>query len=166
MENTYTYIARSEANPARVATFTLHNGSLSVGFGPAGEQVERIAQIGQEVSADKTLKPMIKPATVRLMQYAGQEFDIADVDAQASDESLLVRLWTRTGGLRVAPITFSWQAVDNPDAADAFVAEIDRRKKAAARPGWFTGLLDYWITWIIGGVLLAWLVKNQLRRDS
>jgi hypothetical protein len=166
MENTYTYVARSELNPAHVATFTLYNGTLSVGTGPTLENVERITQRDDESGSGAALTPMIKPAAVRLMRSAGQRFDIADVDAYSADGGLLVRLWTRAAGLRVAPITFKWDAVDNREAAGSFVAEVDRRKQSSSRPGWFTGLLDYWITWIIGGALLAWLIKNQLRDDS
>jgi hypothetical protein len=166
MEDTYTYIARSESNPAHVATFTLYDSTLSVGTGPALENVQRIAQSGEQGGSSLALKPILKPAAIRLMRSAGQRFDIADVDAHTTDGSLLVRIWTRVAGLRLAPITFKWEAVDNREAADSFVVEVERRKQESSNPGWFTGLLDYWITWIIGGVLLVWLIRNQLRDDS
>ncbi|MBN1122315.1 MAG: hypothetical protein JXJ17_14655 [Anaerolineae bacterium] len=166
MEDTYTFTARSEIDPAHVATFTLHNRTLSVGIGPALEHIERFVEAGED-DADASISPILKPATVRVMQYAGQEFDINDVEVQTSedDNDLSVRLWTRAGGLRLAPVIFKWEAVDNPKAASAFADEIDRRKKSTPHPGRFAGLPDYWATWLIGGLLLILLIGSQ-RRDK
>ena len=167
MENTYTYTARSAAHPEKVVTFTLYDHSMSVELGVPLEHIERAvvsesdeteieteAGIEHEAFSHAWLKPM----AVSLMQRSTRPFNVADIDAKAEDEGLRVTAWVRTGGLRFAPITFSWERVDNPKGAGAFVEELRKRKGTAAYPGRFPGLMDYWVSWFSMGLLLLALL--------
>lgn len=179
MENTYTYTARSATDPSRMATFTLYDNTLAVDVGPA------LAQAGQALETaitgadtaeelEELIEPLkevwLKPPAAWLMQRTMRPFSIADIDASAEDDQLLVRAWARAGGRRVAPITFSWDAVDNPDASHAFVDEVSRRKDAAQHPGRYTGPLDYWVTWLGAAFLVSvaflWLFRQSRQEEA
>lgn len=154
MENTYTYTARSANNPQQVVTFTLHGRSVIVDIGVPLEHVERTIDEGQESAPQAWLKPAI----VSAMERGTRPFNVADVSARVTDGGLCFAAWVRTGGLRLAPITFIMSKVDNLDAAEAFAEEVRRRKELVDRPGRFPGLMDYWASWVFGGVLMVGLV--------
>jgi hypothetical protein len=160
MENTYTYTARSAEDPKRVVTFTLHNHSMSVGITTSLEQVERAldsedGEIGSEDAPQPY--PWLKPAAVSLLQGRMQPFRIADIDASLEDERFQTTAWTRAAGLRLAPIRFTVDPVDNPQAAQAFVQELDKRKREASDLSRFPGPLDYWASWFGASLLVATL---------
>jgi hypothetical protein len=167
MENTYTYTARSAAYPEKVVTFTLYDHSMSVELGVPLEHIERaVVSEGDEteIEAEAGIEhealshAWLKPTAVSLLQRGTRPFSVADVDARTDNDGLRVTAWARTKGLRLAPVTFSWDEVDNPEGAEAFARELKRRKGAAAYPGRFPGLLDYWASWFSMGLLLLVLL--------
>jgi len=171
MPGTYTYTARSAENPAHTATFTLHEGRMSVDMGAGMEDLERIAHEAQEqqgtlqkAKAVISELPRLHPAMVRMAQSS---YDVHDVSANASGDGLSVTAWTSIGGLKAVPMMLNWSHVDNPDAARAFVEELEQFKRETPDSG-LPGPLDYWGTWILGlmfGVALGWWLLSR-RGDS
>jgi len=186
MENTYTYTARSADNPEKVVTFTFYDRHLMVDVGAPIEHVERALQVQQVEEADVDrasadidrvsaeeyhVQPWLKPMAISVIQRGTHPFNAADVYAGIDNGGLSVTAWVRAGGLRLAPVVFNVEHVDNPDAAEAFVEELERRKASVDRPGSFPGVLDYWVSWLIGGfsvaaVLAAWLLKKYREADT
>ncbi|MFQ5341761.1 MAG: hypothetical protein ACE5F6_09480 [Anaerolineae bacterium] len=162
MKDTYTYTARSADDPDEVATFTLHDHSLSVELGGALlAQVERLFQ-PDDAEGEKPLPPWLKPALSALIPRLLRPFSVADVTVSVKEDGLWIRAWVRAGGLRLAPMTVEWSKVDNPDAAQAFVKELNKRKVSAAHPGRFPGPLDYWGIWVLMGFLVLILPLRWL----
>ncbi len=173
MEDTYTYVARSAHDPTKVATFTAYDGVLTVDVGAPLEQLQRTFQaVGddkletQDSKSIKAATPWLTPVAVRLVEQGIHPFNVADMDASTDGNDLNVKLWVRTGGLRLVPVTLAWDEVDNPDATQAFVKELDRRKKAAAHPGRFRGVMDYWVSWMAAGFVLIFWLFRQFRREN
>ncbi len=173
MENTFTFTARSALASERVVTFTLYDQHMAVDVGAPLEHVERVVRgLGDEPETDAEAESpggaqtayALKPAAVSLLEKSGRPFDIGDVYAQAKGDALTVTAWVRAKGLRLAPVRFAWKQVDNPEAAHAFAEEIRARSQDAPHPGRFRGLMDYWISWLLLGVLLFALFMP--RRDQ
>jgi hypothetical protein len=108
----------------------------------------------------------LKPTTVAVMERLGRPFHIRDLSASAPKEGLRVRTWVRTKGLRLAPITFSWDQVDNPEGAKAFVREVKARQRSTSRPGTFSGVMDYWLSWLLLGTGLLVLLWPKGRGEA
>lgn len=162
-ENTYTYTVRSQEDPEKSATFTLHNGSVSVQLSTTMlEQVENVAA-SLKSDEDTNVTYWAKPLATGLVQKILRPFPVNDFDADLADESLQTTAWLRTGGLRLAPITMTWHDVDNPDAAQAFVQELDNRKQSAPSIRSYPSLLDYWASWIIAGASLIVFTAAMVR---
>jgi hypothetical protein len=66
--------------------------------------------------------------------------------------------------LGLVPVTLLDGRVDNPDAAEAFVAEIDRRKDEITGAAGFLSFMDYWITWFAAGFLFFGLLSMWRRK--
>lgn len=166
MKNTYTYTARSANNPEDVVLFTLSDHSLYVGVAAPLELAEQAVEGAEgEEGLGEQIPDVAKPAAVSTWQRITHPFHIGDVEARSTRGGLQVRCWTRTAGLRLAPVIFAFRKVDNPVAAEAFVDEIDRRKEAAVGPRRLPGLLDYWAGWLAGAFALftgaaIWLLKR------
>ncbi len=168
-ENTYTYTARSAVNPSKVVTFTLHDHRMSVELGAPLEHVERALGIEEgetETEQEARIQPWIKPAAVSMMERVARPFNISDVDANVDDDRLQVTSWVRTGGLRLAPVIFLMEQVDNPEAAHAFASEVEERKASARHPGRFRGPLDYWAGWFLVGFVVGVMLWIGLRREE
>lgn len=155
MENTYTYTARSADDPQKIVTFTLHDDKMSVGVGAPMEQLE---QAVASITADEDEKPeeaqlWLKPLAISLIERGTGPFNVEDVDATIEEGRLNVKGWVRLAGLRGGAITLMEGKVDNPDAAEAFVTELDRRK---AEVGKAILPFDYWLTWV--GMIVALIV--------
>jgi hypothetical protein len=168
MENTYTYIARSADDPARVTTFTLFDHSLSVGLGAPLEQIERALPTEDEEKAEEQIESQLwlKPLAVSLLERGVGPFRVADVNAAAKDDWLRVSAWYRAGGLALAPVTLVDGRVDNPQAAQAFVEELDKRKSEVRGPFGLLNVLDYWFTWILAGALMFGLFQTWRRKSQ
>ena len=168
MEKTYTYTARSADDPEQVVTFTFYNHRLLVDVGAPIEHLERALrarQAGEDEEVAYHIQPWLKPMAISAIERSTHPFSVSDVYADVDEKRLLVTAWVRAGGLRLAPVTFKMAHVDNPDAAQAFVKQLETRKADGGRAGWLPGPLDYWATWFVGAlstiVLLgAWLRKR------
>jgi hypothetical protein len=58
-------------------------------------------------------------------------------------------------------------AVDNSDAALAFVEELARRKDKYGQGPAFLNVLDYWATWLVlGSVAIAFFSQWRKRLDE
>jgi len=155
-ENTFTYTARSAGDPGKMAMFTLHNGSVSIDLGNAlMEQVgEAYDSASDEAKDDQKLTTWVKPAATGAIQKLIKPIPLADFDAEMSDDGALqTTAWLRTGGLRLAPVMMTWQAVDNPEGAEAFVTELQNRKETIQDKNMPLSLMDYWASWIVIGIM-------------
>ena len=153
-ENTFTYTARSTTDPGKMAMFTLHNGSVSVDLG--NTLIEQLGEAQDAVSnesPEKNLTAWIKPAATSAYQKLAKPITLADFDAEISGATLQTTAWLRTGGLRLAPLIMTWQEVDNPEGAQAFVAELENRKKTIQDEPTHPAPLDYWASWIVIGIM-------------
>jgi hypothetical protein len=169
MEDTYTYTARSIEYPEQAVTFTLHNHHMSVEMAAPVEQVERMlpARDGEEEGEfEDESKVWLKPLAVSLLERGVGPFRLEDVYPLADEDRLRVKAWYRAGGLGLVPVTLLDGRVDNPDAAEAFVAEIDRRKDEITGAAGFLNIMDYWITWFAAGFLFFGLLSMWRRKAS
>jgi hypothetical protein len=171
MENTYTYTARSIENPERVITFTLKDHHMSVGLGTPLEQIETALQRidnGEEAEEGAgqgaQAKLWLKPLAISLLERNVGPFRVADVNATAEDDWLCVNAWYRAGGLALAPIALVNGRVDNPQAAQAFVEELDKRKSEVTGAFGLLNVLDYWLTWLLGAALILGLFQVWRRK--
>ncbi len=176
MAMTYTYTARSADDPSHMATFTLYQERMTIDVGGTFENIERAVQARSQAAAAKAngssssplvIPSWVKPAAIRLAQQGAKPFSITDVVVVASDGGTLnVRTWVRVGGLRLAPLNFHWDEVDNPDAALAFASELARRQHTVTQPGPFSGPLDYWVTWVVASIGVLIVIAGQLASDD
>jgi hypothetical protein len=168
MEKTYTYTARSADNPEQVVTFTFYDHHLIVDVGAPIEHVERALrarQAEEDEQGEYHIQPWLKPMAISAIERSTHPFNVSDVYADVDEKQLSVTAWVRASGLRLAPVTFNMAHVDNPDAAEAFVKQLEVRKADDGGSGGLPGLLDYWATWFVGAfstvaLLGAWLRKR------
>jgi hypothetical protein len=178
MGKTYTYTARSADNPERVITFTLRDSRMSVGVGAPLEHVERAIRLGGgeeveeeieeeaevEVREAERTKLWLRPLAASLVERSTRPVHVDDVVANLADDWLQVRAWIRTGGLRLIPVTLIDGRVDNPVAAQDFVEEVHERKTVSGLNVF--GVLDYWATWVLAGLLALVMFQRWRRRGS
>jgi len=181
MAQTYTYTARSAENPERVVTFTLRDRRMSVGVGAPLEQVEQAIRLGRgeeeveesteeaaeaemEVREAERPRLWLRPLAISLVERGTRPVHVDDVVANLSDDWLQVKAWIRAGGLRLIPITLIDGRVDNPVAALDFVEEVRERKTVTGLN--IFGLLDYWATWIVAGVVALVMLQQWRRKGS
>jgi hypothetical protein len=142
---------------------------MSVEPGAPLEHVERALGIEEgetEAEGETRIQPWVKPAAVSVMGRVAHPFNVSDVDVNVQDDRLQVISWVRTTGLRLAPVVFLMEQVDNPEAAHAFEREVEERKATAAHPGKFRGPLDYWAGWFLVGLVISVLLWIGLRRQE
>lgn len=149
MENTYTFTARSSENPQKVATFTLDNGSVQVQLGDALIEQATDASLILDRDEDMELQVVAKPFVTGLLQRSMRPLPVTDFEATLDQDRLKTTAWVRQKGLRVAPISVTWNHVDNPDAAASFVKEVEARQQVAASPQTFPSIFDYWLSWML-----------------
>jgi hypothetical protein len=181
MAQTYTYTARSAENPERVVTFTLRDRRMSVGVGAPLEQVEQAIRLGRgeeevEESAEEAAeaemevreaeqpKLWLRPLAISLIERGTRPVHVDDVAANLADDWLQVKAWVRAGGLRLVPVALIDGRVDNPVAAQDFVEEVRERKTVTGFN--IFGLLDYWATWIVAGVVALVMFQQWRRKGS
>jgi len=162
--NTYTYTARNTSDPTKVMTFTLYDHHMGVNLTGILDQARVVVGTDAEekpAEIKNQLSYQAKPAAMKFVEYFSGPAHVSDVNAYLADENLKVTLWQRLGGLRLAPIQFDMGKIDNVESADAFVDELEQRKKSASYAGKFSGFLDYRVGWIslllVGGIFLSWL---------
>lgn len=163
---TYTYTARNADDPSKVVTFTLYDHHMRVNLTGLLDQASTVAgaddkpeEIRQQISAQ------MKPTMTKIVENFTEPAHISDIDASLEDEHLKVLLWQRLGGLRLAPMQFNMGKIDNTEAAEAFVDELDQRKKTGSYAGRFSGPLDYWAGWLglllLVGILFRWSRRRE-----
>ena len=165
-QDTYTYTARSADDPSKVVTFTLLNGHMRVNMTDILDQASTIA--GSEETPEelkRQLSVQAKPVLTKLFENISGPVQINDVNASIQENRLKVTLWQRVSGLRLAPVLFNMGAVDNKEASQAFVEELNTRKSKAPDAGRFSGPMDYWLGWIgvlvFMGIVLRWITKRN-----
>lgn len=167
--NTLTFTARSSEVPGKIATFTLIDDHVTVNLGDAVmvQADEAVSEIRGE--GEHPIRTATKPVLTGLIQQTLPDIHVRDVDARLDDDSLRLTTWIRVSDLRLLPATVTWEQVDNPDAARAFVDALRVRKTESAHPGRFRGLLDYWGVWLAAGavaVALPWRWLTQRKADQ
>lgn len=170
-ENTFTYTARSANDPNKMAMFTLYNGSVSVELGNViMEQVGEAYDTFRDEESNNDLKSWIKPAATGSIQKLIKPIPLADFDAEISGDALQTTAWIRAGGLRLAPVMMTWQEVDNPGGAQAFVTELQKRKETIQDERTRPAPLDYWVSWIAIGLMTVLLpvifIRQWQKRQS
>jgi hypothetical protein len=163
---TYTYTARSANDPSNVVTFTLYNNHLRVNLTGIMEQAGLVVEAEEKPAELKTqISTQAKPAVMKIVEGFSGPAHISDVNARLQDEQLKVVLWQRAAGLRLAPVLFNMKKVDNPEAAEAFVDEVEHRKKEASSEARLWGPLDYWIgragLLVAAGFFIRWLRERD-----
>lgn len=167
MHDTYTYTARSAENPDAIVTFTLTDHSLRVNLTGMVEKMERVlASEDKPTEVRHQVQSQIQPAAARLVQGSFEAIPLDDVNASFNGERLRVNTWKRLGGLKLAPLLITISQVDNPEATEAFVEELNERKSEAEPTGKFFGPLDYWIGWAGLAVGLLALIRWSTRRSE
>lgn len=165
LQNTYTYTARDADNPEKVITLTMMDDHVQVqltgildSFGNVIQAEERSSAAGRQLSGQAAT------TALKLAEGIGGPVQINDLNASLKDESLTITAWRRAGGLRLAPLRIHIDQVDNPEAAQAFINELEERQHQAEHPGKFAGPLDYWLGWagiaLAVGALLIWPRKS------
>lgn len=162
MTETYTYTARHALDPEKVITFTLQGEYLQINLTGV---LESIGDILGEESRKEALKSQVKkqvrPSMLKIMEGVSGPIHVSDVKGNISGESadeLNITVWKRVGGLRAAPIRLSFGKVDNPQAAQAFIQQLNERRDKAEHIGNFFGPLDYWLGWfvMVFAVIILW----------
>ena len=171
MKSTYTYTARSADDPDDIATFTLHDGRISIEMG--NTLLERVSQVAENIGhvEDIDALPVVGAFATGILQHELNPFELADFHADLEGETLQVSAWIRSKGLRLAPIMFTWRHVDNLDAAKAFVEKVNKEKRSALKSGHFPGVFDYWLGWMAAALALLaipaiWRVRQAAHSDS
>jgi hypothetical protein len=163
--DTYTYTARNAYDPAKVVTFTLYNNHLRVNLTGILDQAEIVAEAEQKgAEVRNQISTQVKPAVMKMIENFSGPTHISDVSASLDDEKLKVILWQRAGGLRLAPIQFNMNKVDNAEAAEAFIDELDHRKNNMSSSGKLWGPLDYWVGWAGILIMTGFLIRGLRRR--
>lgn len=167
MTETYTYTARNVNNPEKVITFTLYDGHMRVNLTGLLEDLGTItAAEDKAAEAKRQLKSQAGPTTLKVLENMTGPFHVRDTSASLDEEDRLrVMAWKRMAGFRLAPVMISAGRVDNPEAAEAFVEELDQRAEETESINRFFGPLDYWLGWLlmITGlvVLFRWPGKEE-----
>lgn len=166
MPFTYTFTARNKENPNRVMTFTIFEDYLKVNLTGLVDQVSEVVEDEDRQTAVKDfLTTQTGTALYKAVERLSGPVHVNDVKPFFEDGQFKLTFWKRAIGLRFAPITLSMGDVDNPEAADQFIDKLLDRQKQAETPGFFSGPLDYWATWIgllIGlVVLIKWPKKDK-----
>lgn len=159
---TYTYTARNADQPSEVVTFTLYNNHLKVNLTGLFDQAGMVVEAEEKPTEIKNqVSTQLKPVAMKLAENLSGPVHIRDVDARLDNEELRVILWQRAAGLRLAPVLFNMERIDNVEAAEAFIDEVSQRKIDTSTTGRLWGPLDYWVGWagllVTAGLVLRWL---------
>ena len=162
--DTYTFTARSVENPDQVITYTLEDNHLRVHLTGMLDSMGKVAATEERTDeARRQIKAQMNPILMKAVQGLAGPNHLSDVLASLDGDRLTITVWQRAKGLRLAPVVVN-STVDNPDAAAAFVEELDERKTTAAHAGTFSGPLDYWFGWMGLALLLFALIWWPINR--
>lgn len=164
--NTYTYTARNAYDPDKVVTFTLVDHHMQVSFSELAEKVAKVAASeDKQEEIKQQLQSQVEPLKMKVMEQIGGPYHLGDISADLEDDHLKLKGWNRVLGMRLTPYAIEIGRVDNPDAAEAFVNELQRRKETAPDAGPFVGPLDYWMGWAAIIMLLVVLFRWPRRKS-
>jgi hypothetical protein len=165
---TYTYTARNINDPGKVVTFTLLDGHMRVNLTGLLDQANSVASSEEKSGELKhQMSLQAKPALLKLKEGISGPIHVNDVKAKLDDDRLHVTLWQRMGGLRLAPVQFDMGQVDNDEAAEAFVDELEQRKEETASDARrFFGPLDYWIGWAGLLLLIGFFIRRPKNKEA
>ena len=164
---TYTFTARDGLEPDRTLTLTLYPNYVRVNLTGLWDQLGKIASAEDRPDEVKIqLQNQATPAVLKLLETLSGPIHLKDFAATLDEETFSIRIWQRFRGLRLLPISLEIDPVDNPEAAEAFIAELDLRSQNAIRAARFPWILDYWFTWagMFAGflALILWPQREQL----
>lgn len=166
-KNTYTYAARSLDDPDVVLTFTLLDHRLRVKPGAVVEKIEKVLSSEEKpIELKEQIMEQVKPAALSMVQGFSNDIHLSDVNVDLHGESLSIFAWNRLSGLRLAPFRLKINRVDNVDAAEAFVNELNDRKASTSYAGRFIGPLDYWFSWIALFTAVFLLFRWPFKKDE
>lgn len=164
---TYTYTARNVNDINKVVTFTLYDGHMRVGLTGLLDQAHTIASSEEKPDELKhQVSLQAKPALLKLKEGLSGPVNISDVKAKLTGDEFQVTLWPRMGGLRTAPVHIDMGQIDNQDAAEAFVDELEKRKETGTDNRRFFGPLDYWFGWAGLLLLIGFFLRRPRHNES
>jgi len=167
MTFTYTYTARSKKNLEHVATFTIMDEVLKVNLTGLFDQVSDVVEAeDQEQAAKYLINSQSSSAIYKLVERLSGPVHVKDVSPSFDNEEFSLTFWKRIAGLRFAPLTIVMGKVDNPEAATQFIETLEERQKLAEAPNFFSGPLDYWVTWIAILIGIVILIKWPHEKKS
>lgn len=162
---TYTYTARNVEDPDKVLTFTLEGEFLKINLTGLADQVGQLLDEKDDAEeVKKQLGSQVKPTSLKMLEQISGPLHITDVQGKltgAGGDKLQITAWKRVGGLRAAPLVLKMGRVDNPEAAQAFLAELQTRQERASRISKFFGPLDYWFGWVGLVLLVLYFIRRE-----
>jgi len=169
MNSPYTLTLHEADHPNRPMYFSLDGSQfqmdISAVFAPAEPA------LGDEVQ-DALDGPMGQVAQKLLQPFSGPTH-VQDVVFLAEGDKVTLQVWKRARGLRLAPAVVSLSEIDDPLAAAEFAARLKEAALASARPGKYTGALDYWGSWLLMGlgaaaavVSLGWWLSRKSKQRA
>ncbi|MDY6867458.1 MAG: hypothetical protein SVT56_06075 [Chloroflexota bacterium] len=166
MPFTYTYTARNKADPDQVMTFTIIDNHIKVNLTGLVDQVsDAVKEEDRKTAINNFLSTQSGSAIYKAVERISGLVHINDVSPHFEEGQFKLTFWKRIAGLRFAPITLAMGSVDNPEAAAQFIDTLLDRQEQVEEPGFFSGPLDYWATWItllVGAIILIkWPRKNK-----
>ena len=164
MNSPYTLTLHEAKHPDRPMHFSLDGDQfqmdLSALFVPAEPAPDAEPKDALEVRLEQMAQKIIQP-------FSGPTH-VQDVVFLAEGDKVTIQAWKRTRGLRLAPVTVGLSEIDDPQAAAEFAARLKEAALASARPGKYTGPLDYWGSWLLMGlgalaavVSLGWWLSRK-----
>ena len=158
---TYTYTARNINNPDKVVTFTLYDGHMRVNLTGLLDQAKTVSNADEKSGELKQqVSLQAKPALLKLKEGLSGPVHVNDIDATIDDDRLRVTLWPRVAGLRLAPVQLKMGQIDNEDAAEAFVDELEQRKDTTESDS------RNWIGWAGLMLLIGLFIRRSKRGRS
>jgi len=162
---TYTYTARNIADPDKVVTFTLYDGHMRVNLTGLLDQARTVSSADEKSGELKRqVSLQARPALLKLKEGVSGPVHINDINARMDDDRLQVTMWPRVAGLRLAPVQLKMGQVDNEEAAEAFVDELEQRKETTESDDRkFFGPLDYWVGWAGLMMVIGIFIRRSMR---
>lgn len=147
MAKTYTYTARQATQPELLITFTLSQNYLLI---EAGGLDQTAAAAAADLAALDRLGAGSKIFTI-LKSSPRPQLDLVNVDVGIEKDCLRLMAWLRSAERRWLPLTLVLEHVDNPEAARAFVKELNRCKTVLLQQERFAEWLSAKAAWFLAG---------------
>jgi len=168
MAETYTYTARDAENPDNLVTITLYPDSVKINPTGLWDQLGKLSTTDEKAEElRRQLANHAGPTALKLIESISGPIHLRDFNVHLEGERLQINTWQRLNRLRLAPLNLTFQRVDNLDAAEAFIAEVQRRKQDMGSAQTLPGIFDYWAGWmvlaigILTGVLIILILQRR-----